>query len=282
MFYLKLKRYLSLEFMRYIFGRFLLIRKLKKKFRKVYKYNKTILNSKFNYVKIKSSKNEIIKSLEDYGISKEVYLDKEINDFILENYKKSEFSCHQKYGTTNNFKNYEDLKDYFDNNKEIPPYFELKNEVFNKLFQEISRSSEILEIVRNYIGDIKEIDIKLNYSTVSNLNNNLREMYHQTVNWHYDVHDINFVYVFFYINGSDKNSGAHQVIKGSHKKKKFFKHLIGSAKQQDYKLRKFYNENDFFTIEGKEGDGFIEDTSCYHRALPPKSNSRLCLQLRYH
>lgn len=282
MFYLKLKRYFSLDFMRYIFGRFLLIRKLKKKFRRYYKYKKTILNSEFNYVKIKSSKNEIIKNLEDYGISNEIHLEKKINDFILENYKKSEFSCHQRYGKTNNFKNYEDLKNNFEKNKEIPPYFELKNQAFNKLFQEISRSSEILEIVRNYIGDIKKIDIKLNYSTVSNLDNNLREIYHQTVNWHFDVHDINFVYVFFYINGSDKNSGAHEVIKGSHKKKKFFKHLIGSAKQQDSKLRKFYNENDFFIIEGKEGDGFIEDTSCYHRALPPKSNSRLCLQLRYH
>jgi len=222
MFYLKLKRYFSLEFIRYIFGRFLLIRNLKKKFRKYYKHKKTILNSKFNYVKIKSSKNEIVKDLEDYGISNEIHLEKKINDFILENYKKSEFSCHQKYGKTNNFKNYEDLKDFFDKNNEIPPYFELKNQAFNKLFQEISRSSEILEIVRNYIGDIKKIDIKLNYSTVSNLNNKLREIYHQTVNWHYDVHDINFVYVFFYINGSDKNSGAHEVIKGSHKKKKIF------------------------------------------------------------
>ena len=76
MFYLKLKRYFSLEFIRYIFGRFLLIRNLKKKFRKYYKHKKTILNSKFNYVKIKSSKNEIVKDLEDYGISNEIHLEK--------------------------------------------------------------------------------------------------------------------------------------------------------------------------------------------------------------
>ena len=222
MLYLKIKRYFSLNFLKYIFGRFLLIRQLKKKFRKIFSYKKSISNLTNNHVKLKFSKKFILNKLENYGISNDIFLEKDVNNFILDNYKKSEFSCHKQYSNKKFFKNYDELKDYINQNNDIPPYFELKNKKFDNLFNEISRSSEILDIVRNYLGDIKKIDIRLNYSTVCNLNDNLREVYHQTVNWHYDVHDINFVYVFFYINGSNKNSGAHEVIKGSHKKKKIF------------------------------------------------------------
>ena len=77
----------------------------------------------------------------------------------------------------------------------------------------------------------KKIDTKLTYSTVVNLEDSEREKYRQTVKWHYDVHDLNFLYIFFYISGADKYSGAHELIKNSHNKKSFFKHLIGSAKK---------------------------------------------------
>jgi len=34
-------------------------------------------------------------------------------------------------------------------------------------------------------------------------------------------------------------------------------------------------------IEGGPGFGFAEDPACFHRALPPRTADRLCLQLRY-
>jgi hypothetical protein len=34
-------------------------------------------------------------------------------------------------------------------------------------------------------------------------------------------------------------------------------------------------------MEGAAGFGFLEDSSCYHKALPPLSGDRLILQLRY-
>ena len=91
-----------------------------------------------------------------------------------------------------------------------------------------------------------------------------------------------FVYIFFYLTDCDRNSGAHQLIRGSHLNKKFFKHLIGSAKQKKEELEKDYSINDFIVIEGSAGHGFIEDTSCYHRALKPVNKPRLSLQFRYH
>ena len=72
------------------------------------------------------------------------------------------------------------------------------------------------------------------------------------------------------------------MIRGSHLNKKFFKHLIGSARQEEEKLEQDYNKNDFIFVEGSAGHGFIEDTSCYHRALKPINKPRLCLQFRYH
>ena len=75
-----------------------------------------------------------------------------------------------------------------------------------------------------------------------------REEYRQTVNWHYDVHDLNFLYAFFYISGANRLSGSHEVIKKSHKKKMFFKHLVGSVIQSDYDLRNYYDNEKFYLI----------------------------------
>ena len=40
--------------------------------------------------------------------------------------------------------------------------------------------------------------------------------------------------------------------------------------------------DDFKIIEGNAGCGFIEDTSCYHKAHIPETKPRLALQIRYH
>ena len=95
------------------------------------------------------------------------------------------------------------------------------------------------------------------------------------------MYGLHYIYVFFYITDCNINSGAHQIIRGSHTKKKFFKHLIGSAKKTEAQLKNDYNLHDFINIEGPAGQGFIEDTSCFHRALPPENEPRLALQFRY-
>ena len=56
-------------------------------------------------------------------------------------------------------------------------------------------------------------------------------------------------------------------------------HDLNAVKED---LEQDYSTNDFIVVEGSAGYGFIEDTSCYHRALKPINKSRLCLQFRYH
>ena len=276
--YKNFNRYFSLTFARYILGRFYTIRK-------IYKIlNKILFTSKVHpdindYIIFNSSQNELLNDLTVSGVSKKLFLKKEINNFILDNYKNSKFISEKIFKQDRHeFKNFNDFK----KSKIISPFFELENEDFKALFDKISKSRELLEIAKKYLGSVKKIDIRLTYSTVVNLEDAQREKYRQTVNWHYDVHDLNFLYAFFYISGANRLSGSHEVIKKSHKKKMFFKHLVGSVIQSDYDLRNYYDNENFFTIEGLPGEGFIEDTSCFHRALKPIEQPRLCLQVRYH
>jgi hypothetical protein len=107
-----------------------------------------------------------------------------------------------------------------------------------------------------------------------------RRRQNQTIDFHYDVHGFNFLYVCFYLTDVTKMTGAHALVTGSHKDKKL-EHLIGSARLSNEKINEYYGDQRVIVIEGKSGTGFVEDASCYHRAIPPIEGKRLMLQLRY-
>jgi hypothetical protein len=46
-------------------------------------------------------------------------------------------------------------------------------------------------------------------------------------------------------------------------------------------IHRNYSPTDIITIEGKAGKCFLEDASCFHKALAPIERDRLFLQLRY-
>jgi ectoine hydroxylase-related dioxygenase (phytanoyl-CoA dioxygenase family) len=100
------------------------------------------------------------------------------------------------------------------------------------------------------------------------------------VRFHYDVHGFNFVYVNFYLSDTDRDSGAHVLIAGSHRDKSL-RQLFGSARISDEAALRRYGAERVRIIEAKAGSGFFEDTACYHKALPPSARDRLMLQLRY-
>ena len=195
--------------------------------------------------------------------------------------KNSTFLYKSKKNSYIEFNNLKEVETYNKKSTNKPiPYLTVKNPSLYKYFKKISLNKKIFNIAKEYLGSIKKIDISLNYSTVCKLNDEDRESSYQTVNWHYDVHDTNFLYVFFYISKSDNYSGAHQLIKSSHNNKPL-KFLFSSAKKRENALIKYYKRKNIYTISGKQGDGFFEDTSCFHRALAPILKPRLCLQIRY-
>jgi hypothetical protein len=107
-----------------------------------------------------------------------------------------------------------------------------------------------------------------------------RESVYQTIKFHYDVHWYNFFYLNFYLLDTNARSGAHVLIRGSHRDK-HVRHLLGTSKLSDEQASRDYGANRIQTLEGPAGSGFFEDSSCYHKALAPLDRDRLMLQIRY-
>lgn len=140
----------------------------------------------------------------------------------------------------------------------------------------------LLEISEKYLGYFPEkCDVRLWWSFASDLSLEERRRQFQTVDYHYDIHGFNFFYISFYLTDVDVNSGAHVLVKSSHKNKKTSM-LFRSARCPDETIQQYYPQEDIITIEGKAGKCFLEDTSCFHKALPPIERDRLFLQLRYY
>ena len=136
-------------------------------------------------------------------------------------------------------------------------------------------------IVRRYLGyEPRRIMTLLSWSFASDLDDEQRRRLRHALDYHYDVGGFNFVYASFYITDTDRNSGAHVMMKRSHNKKPL-RMLLGSAKASEAAVRKQFGIENEITIEGPAGTGFIQDTSCYHRALPPTQRDRLMLAIRF-
>ena len=273
----KIKSYRSRNNFFYMLGRFKLIRQLTKKFRALVNKEKIIIHSNNNYLTDQVDLSNTLEKLNKEGYCEGLKLNKDVLDKLLL------LSSSSDYIDSNNriFKSIKSIDEYNNKNNKPCCLLKLTNVELNKLANNISRDKYLLNLVNNYLGYINKIESKVQWSTVCNTTNDWREENGQTVTYHYDVHDLNFVYVFFYLTDCNITSGAHQIIKGSHVKKNFFTHLVGSAKQTEKDLKQYFIEDKFITVEGQKGSGFIEDTSCFHRALPPLDKPRLTLQIRY-
>jgi hypothetical protein len=107
-----------------------------------------------------------------------------------------------------------------------------------------------------------------------------RTLKHHVIDYHYDVGGYNFVYASFYIRDTDRHSGAHVMMKRSHVGKPLSM-LLGSAVAPASEVHRRFGQDNEIMIEGPAGTGFVQDTSCYHRATPPTQRDRLLLQVRF-
>jgi hypothetical protein len=149
------------------------------------------------------------------------------------------------------------------------------------LMQRLMADDTLFAVVRKYLGYRPTlVSPWLFWSLVIDLSPEAREAKYQTVRFHYDVHSYNFLYVNFYLTDTDERSGAHVLIAGSHRDKSW-RHLLGSAKLSDQQAHDDYGDHRIRTMCGDARSGFFEDTSCYHKAIPPIERDRLMLQIRY-
>jgi hypothetical protein len=122
--------------------------------------------------------------------------------------------------------------------------------------------------------------LRLQWSFVCHLAPRQRMALGQTVFYHYDVDDFNFVYVMFYLTDTDAESGAHVMIPGTHRHKPFH-WLLGRTWRTDDEVFAYYGRDRELVLNGPAGFGFIQDSSCMHKGLAPISRPRLVLQVRY-
>lgn len=107
-----------------------------------------------------------------------------------------------------------------------------------------------------------------------------RQLKHHVIDYHYDIEGYNFVYASFYITDCDRHSGAHVMMKRSHNKKPLAM-LLGSVTASEAAVRQQFGLENEIMIEGAAGTGFVQDTSCFHRATPPTEKNRLMLAIRF-
>lgn len=70
------------------------------------------------------------------------------------------------------------------------------------------------------------------------------------------------------------------MMKRSHNRKPL-RMLLGSASASEASVGKQFGIENQVMIEGEAGTGFVQDTSCYHRATPPAQRDRLMLAVRF-
>jgi hypothetical protein len=150
------------------------------------------------------------------------------------------------------------------------------------LANQIAFDPKALAVMGRYFGYTpSRADIWMFWSFAGGLTDEERRRAGQTIDYHFDVHSWNFAYAAYYLTDTDRNNGAHRMVCGSHRDKPLA-WLFGSAKQPDAKVETHYPPGKVLTIEGPAGTGFWQDSSCYHKALAPKSGARLLLQARYY
>ncbi|MBF5096290.1 hypothetical protein F1643_19870 [Azospirillum sp. INR13] len=119
---------------------------------------------------------------------------------------------------------------------------------------------------------------RLFWSFVTDASDAERRQLGQTIDWHFDVHDFHFCSAQFYLTDVSPGAGEHELVRGSHHGKSL-RMLLGSANARDEELFARFARDRILLVEGPAGTGFLEDTSCYHRAVPPANRDRLMLQL---
>ena len=260
----------------YALGRFKTIRSLRFFYLKYINRSNSLKGKQNIYVKYLKTK-EVMQALNKQGLFEGIQLEKE----TIKNFKKLiNNSKTIEHGTLKRELSIKDALNYNSSNPDNPVLvIDHVSKDLNCFSEDVARSFPLFDIAEQYLGKVKKIQTKVQTSLIANASTFYRESNGQTVTFHFDVEGFNFVYIFFYLSDCGENSGAHESILGSHKTKKL-SHLISSARKTDEIIYKYYPGQDK-VISGEVGFGFVEDTSCFHRALAPKTANRVCYQIRY-
>ena len=139
----------------------------------------------------------------------------------------------------------------------------------------------LLEIAHRHLKYWPEtVTTHLTWSIASGRSLQMSQEHYPPSNFHYDIAGYNFMTMNFYITPvRSVLEGPHMMIEGTHRKKPWSFFLSG--RQTDDQIDRHFGLRNVSTILGPAGYGFMEDPSCLHRVLPPRSDHRLIFQIRY-
>ena len=136
----------------------------------------------------------ILNKLKKEGFYEGLKLNNKIIDDLINLSNKSELISNE---SQKKFNNLQEVNNFNKENNRPCCLLNLISPDLNKLANDISRDQIFLDTVGSYLGNINKIDTKVQWSPVCNASDEWREYNEQTVTFHYDVHDLNFVYIFF-------------------------------------------------------------------------------------
>lgn len=145
----------------------------------------------------------------------------------------------------------------------------------------IARDPSLLAAVTRYLrfrpGRMR---LRLFWSVRAELPDEVRRALGQTIDFHYDIEACNALYVYFYLTPTTRETGAHVMVRGSHRRKPL-RMMLSRCFQPAGAVLACYGAENVLTVEGPAGFGFLEAPECFHLALAPARADRLVLQLRY-
>lgn len=145
----------------------------------------------------------------------------------------------------------------------------------------VAEDPVLLEAASRFLGyRVRRLLPRLFWSFASGVPDDERRRRGQTIDWHFDVHDYNFISACFYLSDVDQGCGPHALLRGSHTGKPA-RMLLGSANASEEEVFARFGRDRVMVIEAPAGTGFLEDTSCYHKAVAPTERDRLMFQIWY-
>lgn len=228
-------------------------------------------------VQITQTVDDIVQALEEKSVSLCMTIPEEACQKLVEMSKQSKLghdSCPEAFY-------YHDIHDHRLPNGKPAILVDVLDAHSYPLVQDIVSDEHVLLALERYMGyRPTKADSRIVWSFVCPWGDKERIEAGQTIVYHFDSYDYNFVYAFYYLTKVDHSIGAHMMVCGSHGKKAM-SWLLRTASQPEDVLVARYGANSLLTLEGPPGYGFLQDSSCYHKALTPISADRFILIIRY-
>jgi len=137
----------------------------------------------------------------------------------------------------------------------------------------LTRDPALVEVARRYLA----AEPLLRSSRIFYSYPDLCEGYNPLYGFHYDIDDYKFLKLFFYLCDVDQDHGPHVIIEGTHNHKNWFEK--NHRRLTDEQAQGRYGDR-IRVMLGKTGQGFFEDTFCYHKGAKPRKR-RLMLEFQY-